>query len=63
MGRKKNRLFTLGSAEVPHQTQNLEPSEESATASTIEAEHDTSQSTSKKILKKDSWSDRQTDNL
>ena len=54
MGRK-NRLFTLGSVEVPLQTRNLEPSEKSATASTIEAEHDTSQSTSKKTLKRDSW--------
>ena len=45
-GQKKNRLFTLGSVEVPRQTRNLEPSEESTTASTIEAEHDTSQSTS-----------------
>ena len=43
---EKNRLFTLGSVEVPRQTRNLEPSEESATTSTIEAEHDTSQSTS-----------------
>ena len=45
-GQKKNRLFTLGSVEVPRQTRNLEPSEESAATSTIEAEHDTSQSTS-----------------
>ena len=43
---EKNRLFTLRSIEVPRQTRNLEPSEESTTASTIEAEHDTSQSTS-----------------
>ena len=59
MGRK-NRLFTLGSVEVPRQTRNLEPSEESATASTIEAEHGTSQSTSKKTVKRDSWSNNQT---
>ena len=57
---EKNRLFTLSSAEVPHQTRNLEPSEESATASTIEAEHDTSQSTSKKTMKRDSWLNNQT---
>ena len=35
---------------VPRQTQNLVPSEESATASTVEVEHDISQSTSKKTL-------------
>ena len=57
---KKNRLFALGSVEVPRQTQNLEPSEESATASTIEAEHDTPQLTSKKTSKRDSWSNNQT---
>ena len=39
---------------MPHQTRNLETSEESATASTIDAEHDTSQSTSKKTMKRDS---------
>ena len=59
MGRK-NRLFTWGSVEVPRQTQNLEPLEESATASTIEVEHGTSQSTSKKTVKRDSWSNNQT---
>ena len=57
---KKTFLFTLGSVKVPRQTQNLETSEKSATASIIEAEHDTSQSTSKKILKRDSWSNNQT---
>ena len=45
---------------MPRQTRNLEPSEESATASTIEAEHDTSQSTLKKTMKRDSWSNNQT---
>ena len=34
---EKNRLFTLGYVEVPRQMRNLEPLEESATASTIEA--------------------------
>ena len=29
---EKNRLFTLRSVEVPRQTRNLEPSEESTTA-------------------------------
>ena len=57
---EKNRLFTLGSVEVPRQTRNLEPSEESATAPTVEAEHDTSQSASKKTIKRDSWSNNQT---
>ena len=57
---RKNRLFTLDSVEVTRQMQNLEPSEESATASIIEAEHDTSQSTSKKTLKWDTWSNNQT---
>ena len=42
--------------EVPRQTQNLVPSEESATASTVESEQDISQWTSKKTLKRDSWS-------
>ena len=59
-GQKKNKLFTLGSVEVPRQTRNLGPSEESATASTIEAEHDTSQSISKRTLKRDSRSNNQT---
>ena len=54
MGRKKTRLFSLDSVEVPRQTRNLEPSAESATASAIEAENDTSQSTSKKTMKRDS---------
>ena len=54
------RLFTLGSVEVSHQTQNLERSEESATASTLEVEHYTSQSTSDKTMKRDSWSNNQT---
>ena len=53
-------MFTLGSVELPRQTRNLEPLEESATATTIEAEHDTSQSTSKKTLKIDSWPNNQT---
>ena len=57
---RKNRFFTLDSVEVTRQMQNLEPSEESATASIIEAEHDTSQSTSKKTLKWDTWSNNQT---
>ena len=57
---EKNRLFTLGSLEVPRQTRNLEPSEESATASIKKAEHDTSQSTPKKTMKRDSWSSNQT---
>ena len=57
---RKNRLFTLDSVELTRQMQNLEPSEESATASIIEAEHDTSQSTSKKTLKWDTWSNNQT---
>ena len=48
---EKNRLFTLGSVEVPRQMRNLVPSAESATASIIEAEHDSSQSTSKKAMK------------
>ena len=56
---EKNRLFTLGSVEVPRQTRNLEPSEEFATASTIEGEYDTSESASMKTLKRDSWSTRQ----
>ena len=51
---EKSRLFTLSSADVPRQTQNLEPSEESATSSTIEVEHDTCQSTSNKTMKRDS---------
>ena len=59
MGRK-NRLFTLDSVKDPRQTWNLEPSEESANTSTIEAEYDTSQSTLKKTLKRDSWSNNQT---
>ena len=45
---------------MPRQTRNLEPSEESATASIKKAEHDTSQSTPKKTMKKDSWSSNQT---
>ena len=57
---EKNRLFTLGSVEVPRQTRNLEPSEESATAPTVKAEHDTSQSASKKTIKRDNWSNNQT---
>ena len=57
---EKNRLFTLGSAEVPRQTRNPEPSEESATASTIEAEYDTSQLTLKKTMTRDSWSNNHT---
>ena len=48
---------------MPHQTQNLKSSEKSATTSTIEAEHDTSQSTLKKTLKRDSWSNNQTGDL
>ena len=60
---EKNRLFTLGSVEVPRQTRNLEPSEEFATASTIEGEYDTSESTSMKTLKRDSWSNNQTGTL
>ena len=48
---------------MPDQTRNLEPSELSATGSTIEAEHDTSQSTSKETLKRDSWSKNQTEAL
>ena len=53
------KLLTT-SVEVLRQTRNLEPSEVSAIASTTEAEHDTSQSTSKKTLKRDSWSNNQT---
>ena len=52
---EKKSWFTLGTVEVPRQTRNLEPSEESTTASTTEAEHDTSLLTSKKTLKRDSW--------
>ena len=59
----KNRFFSLGSVEVPSQTRNLEPLEESAPASTIEAEHDASQSTSKKTMKRDISSNNQTEAL
>ena len=48
---------------MPRRTQNLKCSEKSATTSTIEAEHDTSQSTLKKTLKRDSWSNNQTGDL
>ena len=53
------KLLTT-SVEVLRQTRNLEPSEVSAIASTTKAEHATSQSTSKKTLKRDSWSNNQT---
>ena len=39
---------------------NLEHSDESVTASTTEPEHDTSQSTSEKTMKRDRWSNNQT---
>ena len=42
------------------QTRNLEPLEESASVSTIEAENDISELTSKKTMKRDSWSNNQT---
>ena len=45
---------------LPRQTPNLEPLEESASVSTIEAENDISQLTSKKTMKRDSWSNNQT---
>ena len=55
MGRKKQIIY-LGLCGSARQTRNLEPSEQFATAPTIEAEHDISQSTSKKTMKRDSWS-------
>ena len=45
---------------LPRQTRNLEPLEESASVSTIEAENDISELTSKKTMKRDSWSNNQT---
>ena len=55
MGRKKQIIY-FGLCGSARQTRNLEPSEQFATVATIEAEHDISQSTSKKTMKRDSWS-------